>query len=466
MPKPKISFTELTHQVVRESPEPLPFAEIMARVAAITPITTKNPKSTIRNAIGQSRLVAATGDGTYGWRPRLMTGSVLRLTLTPDNLAGQDIEFGDEVRDALWPAFFESGKRRDLEPVQVKLAQGTVTEWPLKHLGQGQWGTSGSPEFWDWVKGLDAAGGDHLIIHVIDGMAKQHRLEFQPRANRDEAAIAERNQALIETALAFVRKRHQGTAPWDLTGYLLCSGQYRHPVPPDPLSEIWQPAVWQHELVARQYSDIGDWFFTGEKVWQPPPDAELSALFGVPTQVYDYERPPDLPSEYDPDRGKRRPRASAQAKKGQVKTYTFRVNHRALPKIWREVELAEDQTLEDLHLIIQQAFDWWDDHLYSFFMSGRPWDDTSEIGSPWSDANLHTHQVQISQLGLEPDQTFLYLFDYGDNHEFDVQVLRIDPTAPQGNYPKIVARQGQAPEQYPDYDEETGAMSWDPYDRP
>jgi hypothetical protein len=37
MPKPQISFTELTHQVVRESPEPLSFAEIMRRVAAITP---------------------------------------------------------------------------------------------------------------------------------------------------------------------------------------------------------------------------------------------------------------------------------------------------------------------------------------------------------------------------------------------------------------------------------------------
>ena len=36
MPKPKISYTELTHQVVRESPVQRPFAEIMQRVAATT----------------------------------------------------------------------------------------------------------------------------------------------------------------------------------------------------------------------------------------------------------------------------------------------------------------------------------------------------------------------------------------------------------------------------------------------
>jgi hypothetical protein len=64
---------------------------------------------------------------------------------------------------------------------------------------------------------------------------------------------------------------------------------------------------------------------------------------------------------------------------------------------------------------------------------------------------------------LKPGQKILYLFDYGDNHEFDVKVLRIDPGAPQGDYPKIIAEQGQAPPQYPDYDEETGKSEWDPY---
>ena len=81
MPQDKISYTELAHQVVRESPEPLPFNEIWCRVHAITPIETKNPKGTLRSAIGQSRLIVATGDGRYGWKPRVITGSALRLTL-------------------------------------------------------------------------------------------------------------------------------------------------------------------------------------------------------------------------------------------------------------------------------------------------------------------------------------------------------------------------------------------------
>ncbi len=451
MARSEISFTELTHQVVRESPEPLPFAEIMQRVNDIMPITTKNPKSTIRSAVSQSRLIVATGDGRYGWKPRLITGSVLRLTLSELDLTGEAIEFGDELQDALWPAFFESTKRRDIGPVQVELPTGMITQFALEHLGKpAHWGTRGSPEFWAWFEKLGAVLGDHLIFHVLDGEAKLHRVEFEPRSARDEAAIAERNQVIVQAALTFVRKRHYGTTPWELTVHLLSTGQYRHPIPPDPLSEIWTPEVWAETLVAKEIAG-GGWFFTGEVIEQPKPDSELSILFGAPVQVYDYENPPDLPHEYDPDRGQRRPRASRKAKEGSVKTFVFRVNHRALPRVWRDIELAEDQNLEDLHLMIQRAYDWGDDHLYSFFMSGQAWDKSSEIGSPWSDTSLHTHQVEIGQLNLKSGQKFLYLFDYGDSHEFDVQLLKIKPSAPPGRYPKIVARRGQAPAQYPDY---------------
>jgi hypothetical protein len=140
------------------------------------------------------------------------------------------------------------------------------------------------------------------------------------------------------------------------------------------------------------------------------------------------------------------------------------VNHRALSQVWRDIELAEDQSLEDLHLQIQQAFGWYDDHLYSFFMSGKAWDQSTDIGSPWSDSGMHTHQVQIGQLDLKQGQKFLYLFDYGDNHEFDVTVQLINPQAEKGKYPKIVGRKGKSPPQYPDIDEETGEVSWDPHD--
>jgi hypothetical protein len=462
MAKKKPNYTEMTYQVVRESPDPLPFDEIMERVQTITPITTRNPKGTIRSAIGQSRMIVATGDGCYGWKPRLITGSAIRLTLSQSDLAGQAVEFGDELQDALWPSFFESQKRSDRTPVNVRLADGSTTQLPIDFLGAGHWGTRGSPEFWAWFESLGAAPGDHLLFRVLDGDAKSHSVEFQPRAARDDAAIAERNQTVVQAALAFLRSKARGAMTWDITTHLLVTGQYQHPVPPDPFAEIWTPEVWQPEM--NRKTPVGGWILADQAQMAPEADELLRALFGAVARAYDYDDPPNLPPEYQPG-PRRRPRPSRKASKGAVRTFTLRVNHRALPQVWRDIEIAEDQTLEDLHLAIQWAYNWDDDHLYSFFMSGQVMDRQTEIGSPWSETHQHTHEIEITSLGLKVHRKFLYYFDYGDSHEFDVQVLRIDPSAPPGKYPRIVARQGQSPPQYPDYDEETGEMSWNPYQR-
>src|SRR5215211_9457258 len=52
-------------------------------------------------------------------------------------------------------------------------------------------------------------------------------------------------------------------------------------------------------------------------------------------------------------------------------------------KIWREIELRTDQTLADLGRLIPPAFGFDDDHLWSFFLSGKPRSEehTSELQS-------------------------------------------------------------------------------------
>jgi len=40
------------------------------------------------------------------------------------------------------------------------------------------------------------------------------------------------------------------------------------------------------------------------------------------------------------------------------------------------------------------------------------------------------------------------LFDYGDSHEFEVEVVDIRPNAEPGVYPRVVDKKGSAPSQY------------------
>ncbi len=47
-------------------------------------------------------------------------------------------------------------------------------------------------------------------------------------------------------------------------------------------------------------------------------------------------------------------------------------------KIWRDLEISENATLDNLHTIIQKGFNFYNDHLYSFFMDGKIWHSDEE----------------------------------------------------------------------------------------
>ena len=132
--------------------------------------------------------------------------------------------------------------------------------------------------------------------------------------------------------------------------------------------------------------------------------------------------------------------------------------------VWREIEVAASQTLADLGEAIPLAFDFTDPHLWSFFLSGKAWDESTEYALLRDPDTLGggrsrlAERVRIDELPL-PGKTgrkeFLYLFDYGDEWHFGVKLLRVtDAVEPGATYPRVVAQQGEAPPQYPYDDEE------------
>jgi len=129
--------------------------------------------------------------------------------------------------------------------------------------------------------------------------------------------------------------------------------------------------------------------------------------------------------------------------------YACKVKFKWAKSIYRTIELRSEQTLEDLHLAIQQAIHWDNDHLYSFYMNGVAHDEHYRYSCPYEeDRPPWTHEAVIGALGLVKRHKFLYYFDYGDGHEFEIEVTDIQPTAEPGPYPRVSEIHGQAPEQY------------------
>jgi Plasmid pRiA4b ORF-3-like protein len=53
----------------------------------------------------------------------------------------------------------------------------------------------------------------------------------------------------------------------------------------------------------------------------------------------------------------------------------------AVPAVTRTIALLAAQTLDDLHHAIRNAHGWDDDHLYSFWLTGRYWADDGSTSS-------------------------------------------------------------------------------------
>lgn len=63
-------------------------------------------------------------------------------------------------------------------------------------------------------------------------------------------------------------------------------------------------------------------------------------------------------------------------------------------------------------------------------------------------------QVLIGYLSLEPGARMTYVYDFGDNGKFDVQLEEINPSDSKVKKPKILESHGEAPPQYGSEDEE------------
>ncbi|GAA4058985.1 plasmid pRiA4b ORF-3 family protein [Amphibacillus indicireducens] len=131
--------------------------------------------------------------------------------------------------------------------------------------------------------------------------------------------------------------------------------------------------------------------------------------------------------------------------------HTFKVSLNQ--STWRTVVLSGDNTMDDLHHIIIKAYQFDDDHLYSFFMDGQKWSEDS-IVSPldYSSQSIAT-EVMIGSVGMHVGQQFMYLYDYGDEWTFNVTVMGIEEGETKPIKPYISAEKGKAPEQYYYYDD-------------
>jgi tetratricopeptide (TPR) repeat protein len=132
--------------------------------------------------------------------------------------------------------------------------------------------------------------------------------------------------------------------------------------------------------------------------------------------------------------------------------HRFKVSLRDRPDIWRIIDIKGNQMLSSLHKAIFKAFDRFEEHHYSFFLSNKPYDRGGEYASPniGADGTVKlASRIRIDSVELYGGRKFLYLFDYGDEWWHDVELVSVTERVTRARYPRVVKKQGKSPRQYP-----------------
>ena len=120
--------------------------------------------------------------------------------------------------------------------------------------------------------------------------------------------------------------------------------------------------------------------------------------------------------------------------------------------LWRVVKLSHKTSLHRLHLIIQEAFDFDNDHMYAFY-TGTSYRNGKEFycANPLGESEEY-EDLTIEDVEFYKGQQFIYLFDFGDKWEFKIQVIDFLENEESDFEPQIIDIKGKAPKQYPDWD--------------
>lgn len=120
---------------------------------------------------------------------------------------------------------------------------------------------------------------------------------------------------------------------------------------------------------------------------------------------------------------------------------------------YRHIQVSMNETLENLADIILWAFDFYNDHAHAFFMDNKAWSQADCFYMAEVDIDekyRHTCDYKLYQMKLQKSDKFKFVFDFGDDWQFQCKVLRIVDEDIKGAM--LIKLVGDSPDQYPDYE--------------
>ncbi|MBF0695235.1 MAG: hypothetical protein IR153_09280 [Flavobacterium sp.] len=134
--------------------------------------------------------------------------------------------------------------------------------------------------------------------------------------------------------------------------------------------------------------------------------------------------------------------------------YKFRVILDAEDDVFRDIAILEEDSLEDFHNSIVNAFGFDGNDIASFYTCDDQWNQDEEI-SLFDTGDIPGEQkimsdYQLSEL-LNEDQTkIIYVYDFLNMWTFLIELAAIEETEVGADYPTVLFSHGQMPAEAPE----------------
>lgn len=136
-----------------------------------------------------------------------------------------------------------------------------------------------------------------------------------------------------------------------------------------------------------------------------------------------------------------------EVKMDRTGVYIFKVS--LSKSLWRKIRMSYKSTFKDLHNAIQGAFDFDNVHLYEFYIGGnRRTAKITYAGDPYEGI---AGDITMGEASLYKGQKIMYLYDFGDEWEFDITLDDINNNDVLPIKPEVIESKGQSPEQYSEW---------------
>jgi len=134
--------------------------------------------------------------------------------------------------------------------------------------------------------------------------------------------------------------------------------------------------------------------------------------------------------------------------------YRFRVILDAKEDVFRDIEIDSENTLEELHNSIIQAFGFEGNEMASFYVSNENWEQGEEIAlfdmSEGMDSIRIMNETSIEDVTDRNQPRLLYVYDFLSMWTFLVELADIAESDPNQIYPNLMFSHGSLPDEAPE----------------